>query len=117
MKIGLCALLAVGLVAFLAASPVGAEPGNANSIEVTLNCTGRTLTGITIEHNNAVVFQVKGETFVAISQVVSFVDPDTGETVVVRANLGAGHDLTTCTYTYPGFPVLVTGEFQFTGSR
>jgi hypothetical protein len=47
--------------------------------------------------------------------VISFVDPDTGETVVVRNNPGQGHDLTTCTYMYAGFPVLVTGEFQLTG--
>jgi hypothetical protein len=115
LKIGLYALLTVVLAALAVGSTAAADPGNANSIEVRLNCPGRTLTGITIEHNNAVVFQVKGEAFVAITQSVSFVDPDTGETVVVRANPGAGHDVTTCTYMYPGFPVLVTGEFQFTG--
>jgi hypothetical protein len=110
----LAAMLAAGVLAGAAAG----DPSNKNSVEVTLNCPGRALTGVTISHNNAVVFQVKGETFVAISQVITFVDPENGELVVVRTNPGIehNHELATCTYMYPGFPVVVTGEFQFTGN-
>jgi hypothetical protein len=39
--------------AVVAVAPAAADPSNKNSIEVTLNCPGQTLTGITIEHNNA----------------------------------------------------------------
>ena len=99
----LAALLAAGAFAGMA----GADPSNKNSVEVTLNCPGRALTGVTIFQNNAVVFQVKGESFVAISQAVSFVDPDTGELFVVRTNPGIENNqaLFTCTYTYPGFEI------------
>jgi hypothetical protein len=38
--------------AVVAVAPAAADPSNKNSIEVTLNCPGQTLTGITIEHNN-----------------------------------------------------------------
>jgi hypothetical protein len=109
----LAALLAAGVLS----GSAGADPSNTNSVEVTLNCPGRALTGVTIFRNNAVVFQVEGETFVAISQAISFVDSETGELVVVRSNPGIGnsHELATCTYMYPGFPVLVTGEFLITG--
>ncbi len=112
----MASLLAALLAAGVLASAAGADPSNKNSVAVTLSCPGRVLTGVTIFQNNAVVFQVEGETFVAISQVISFVDPDTGELVVVRTNPGIGnnHELVTCTYTYPGFPVLVTGRFQIT---
>jgi len=110
-------LLGALIAAAVLAAGAGADPNNKNSIEVTLNCPDRTLTGVTIGHNNAVVFQVEGDTFVAISQVISFVDPDTGEVVVVRTNPGIehNHELVTCTYVYPGFPVLVTGKFRLTG--
>jgi hypothetical protein len=110
-------VFALAALALVLAAPAAADPDNSNSVEVTINCPGQTLTGVTIEHNDAVVFQVKGEQFVAITQDISYVDPDTGETVYVRTNPGQGHDLATCTYMYPGFPVLVTGEFQLTGSR
>jgi hypothetical protein len=48
--------------------------------------------------------------------VISYVDGG-GQTVVVRSNPGIERrdDLVTCTYTYPGFPYLVTGLFLFTG--
>ena len=110
-------LFVLAALALAVAAPAAADPDNGNSVEVTINCPGRSLTGVTIEHNNAVVFQVRGEHFVAITQEISYVDPDTGETVYVRTNSGQGHDLVTCTYMYPGFPVLVTGQFQLTGSQ
>jgi hypothetical protein len=81
-----------------------------------LTCPGTTYTGITIGHNSAVVFQLAGESFVAISQEISYVDGD-GNLVVVRTNPGIANeqDLVTCTYVYPGFPFLVTGRFLITG--
>jgi hypothetical protein len=92
-----------------------ADPLNANSIQVTIVCPDASYTGVTIEHNSAVVFQLAGTFGVAISQEISFVD-GTGETVTVRTNPGQGHTLVRCTYEYPGFPYLVTGLFQFPAS-
>jgi hypothetical protein len=106
-----CALAA----ALVLAATAAADPDNKNTVTVTLTCPAGVYTGITIGHNSAVVFQVAGETFVAISQEISYVDGD-GNLVVVRTNPGIEHgqDLVTCTYVYPGFPFLVTGRFLFT---
>ena len=107
---------AVTAVAFAVAAPASADPDNKNTVVVTLNCPGATYSGVSIAQNNALPFQIQGETFVAISQEISFIDGD-GNLVVVRTNPGIdlGHDLVTCTYLYPGFPFLVTGRFLITG--
>jgi hypothetical protein len=110
-------LLAAALVAGLTLSATAAaDPINKNTVTVTLTCPDATYTGISISQNNALPFQIAGETFVAISQEISFVDGD-GNLVVVRANpgIGRGRNLVTCTYLYPGFPFLVTGRFLITG--
>ena len=101
------ALIALAVAALALASPVAADPPptNANRITVTLTCANGTFTGVSIGHNNAVVFQIEGEMFVAITQQIWFTAPD-GTTVVVRsAPPGqAAKDLVECTYDYPGFP-------------
>lgn len=109
------AILAAVLV--LPATAVG-DPQNKNTVTVTLTCPNATYIGVSIAQNNALPFQIVGETFVAITQQISYVDGD-GNLIVVRQNPGIenGHDLVPCTYTYPGFPYLVTGEFLFTGNR
>jgi hypothetical protein len=101
--------------ALVVAAPASADPNNKNTVTVTLNCPGATYTGISIVQNNALPFQIAGETFVAVAQEISFVDAD-GNVVVVRSNRGIedAHDLVTCTYLYPGFPFLVTGRFLIT---
>jgi hypothetical protein len=106
----LSSLLAAGMLAATAQ----ADPANKNAIELTITCPDTVYTGVTIDHNSAVVFQLALETGVAITQQISYVDGD-GNTVVVRTNPGQGHDLVACTYDYPGFPFLVTGLFQFPG--
>jgi len=113
MKISaaLAALLAAGVLAATAQ----ADPANKNAVQLTITCPQASYTGVTIEHNSAVVFQLALDTGVAITQQISYVDGD-GNTAVVRTNPGQGHDLVACTYEYPGFPYLVTGLFQFPGS-
>jgi hypothetical protein len=111
-------MLTIALAAALVVPTSAAgDPGNTNTVTVTLTCSDATYTGVSIEQNNALPFQIVGETFVAISQEISYVDGD-GNLVVVRQNPGIehGHDLVPCTYTYPGFPYLVTGQFLFTGN-
>jgi hypothetical protein len=109
------AVLVVLLAAAVPAATANADPANDNAIEVTITCPDASYTGVTIERNDAVVFQLALDTGVAITQQISYVDGD-GNTVVVRTNPGRGHDLVACTYAYPGFPYLVTGFFQFPGS-
>lgn len=106
----LAALLAAGALAATAQ----ADPANRNAIDVTITCPDASYTGVTIERNDAVVFQLALATGVAITQQISYVDGE-GNTVVVRTNPGEGHYLVACTYEYPGFPYLVTGLFQFPG--
>jgi hypothetical protein len=93
-----------------------ADPDNANSVEVTLDCgPNGTFTGTSIFQSNALPFAVSGTTTQAIAKEISFVD-DTGTTVVVRDQPGMqNQQFVTCTYRYPGFPFLVTGRFVFTG--
>jgi hypothetical protein len=110
----IAALSALSAAAVLAAA-AHADPANKNAVKVSITCPHASYTGVTIEHNNAVVFQLALDTGVAITQQISYVDGD-GNTVVVRTNSGQGHDLVPCTYEYPGFPYLVTGLFQFPGS-
>jgi hypothetical protein len=109
-------IIALIVALLLTAGPALADPVNKNTVTVTLTCPTATYTGISITQNNALPFQIEGETFVAISQEISFVDGD-GNVVVVRSNPGIEHnqELVTCTYVYPGFPFLVTGGFLFTG--
>ena len=107
----LSSLFAAGALAATA----HADPANKNAIQVTITCPDASYTGVTIERNDAVVFQLALVTGVAITQQISYVDGD-GNTVVVRTNPGQGHDLVPCTYSYPGFPYLVTGLFQFPGN-
>jgi hypothetical protein len=107
-------LVLLALVALAVAAPAAADPTNTNAIALEIDCPGATYTGVTIEHNDAVVFQLALATGVAITQQISYVD-DSGRTVVVRTNPGQGQDLVACTYHYPGFPYLVTGLFQFPG--
>jgi hypothetical protein len=125
-------VLLAGVVVVLVAlafpvGSAGADPANnpaqRNSLLVELNCPTGTFTGVTIAQNNAVPFQIVGETQVAVAKKISFVDltDPTGAVVVVLDNPGVGHGrqdrLVTCTYTEPDlFPnLLITGEFLFTG--
>jgi hypothetical protein len=108
-------LLAAAIVcALLVPAAAGADPNNKNTVTVTLSCPGATYTGVSILQNNALPFQIVGETFVAVAQQISYVDGN-GNLVVVRQNPGIEHnrDLVPCTYEYPGFPYTVTGEFLF----
>jgi hypothetical protein len=110
-------LLTACLLGALALSaPAAADPINKNTVIITLTCPDAVYTGISILQNSALPFQIAGETFVAISQEISFVDGD-GNLVVVRQNPGIelGRELVSCTYSYPGFPFLVTGRFLITG--
>jgi hypothetical protein len=109
------AVLATLLAAGVLAAAAQADPANKNALELTITCPAASYTGVTIERNDAVVFQLTLDSGVAITQQISYVDGD-GNTVVVRTNPGQGHDLVRCTYEYPGFPYLVTGLFQFPGS-
>jgi hypothetical protein len=109
------AVLATLLAAGVLAAAAQADPANKNALELTITCPDASYTGVTIERNDAVVFQLTLDSGVAITQQISYVDGD-GNTVVVRTNPGQGHDLVPCTYEYPGFPYLVTGLFQFPGS-
>jgi len=113
MKISaaLAALLAAGVLAATAQ----ADPANKNAVQLTITCPQASYTGVTIEHNSAVVFQLALDIGLAITQQISYVNGD-GNTAVVRTNPGQGHDLVACTYEYPGFPYRVTGLFQFPGS-
>jgi hypothetical protein len=108
------------VIAATAAMPAtaAADPGNANSVEVTLDCgPNGTFTGTSIFQSNALPFAISGTTTQAIAMEISFVD-DTGTTVVVRDQPGMQHQqFVTCTYRYPGFPFLVTGRFLFTGQN
>ena len=114
MRLTLLAVVAVAALAFAGAA--GADPVNKNTVTVTLTCPSATYTGLSILQNSALPFLIEGETFVAISQEISFVDAD-GNLVVVRTNPGIdqNHALVPCTYLYPGFPFLVTGQFLLTG--
>ena len=109
-------LATLAAVLVVPATAVG-DPHNKNTVAVTLTCPKTTYIGVSIEQNNALPFQIVDETFVAISQQISYVDGD-GNLIVVRQNPGIenSHDLVPCTYTYPGFPYIVTGEFLFTGN-
>ena len=125
-------VLLLGVVVLVALAfpvgPAGADPANnpanRNGLLVELDCPSGTFTGVTIAQNNAVPFQIVGETQVAVAKSISFVDltDPTGTVVVVLDNPGVGHGredkLVTCTYTEPDlFPnLLITGEFLFTGT-
>jgi hypothetical protein len=110
------ALLASLAAAGILATTAAADPSNRNTVTVTLECPSAAYTGVSILQNNALPFQIEGETFVAVAQWISYVD-GSGQTVVIRSNPGHGIDrkLVPCTYEYPGFPFLVTGLFLLTG--
>lgn len=114
MRLTLVVVTAVAALVF--AATAGADPVNKNTVTVTLTCPSATYTGLSILQNSALPFLIEGETFAAISQEISFVDGE-GNLVVVRSNPGIEHNqaLVPCTYLYPGFPFLVTGQFLFTG--
>jgi hypothetical protein len=109
------AVCATVLAAAAVPATAVADPHNANSVAVTLDCGANgTFTGTSIFQSNALPFAISGATTQAIATEISFVD-DTGTTVVVRDQPGLQHQqLVTCTYRYPGFPFLVTGRFLFT---
>ncbi|HEX6677311.1 MAG TPA: hypothetical protein VF486_20070 [Actinomycetes bacterium] len=122
LLVGVVVLLAVAFLVGSAGADPANNPANRNGLLVELNCPTGTLTGVTIAQNNAVPFQIVGETQVAVAKTISFVDltDPTGTVVVVLDNPGVGHGredkLVTCTYTEPDlFPnLLITGEFLFT---
>jgi hypothetical protein len=122
LLVGVVVLLAVAFLVGSARADPANNPANRNGLLVELNCPTGTLTGVTIAQNNAVPFQIVGETQVAVAKTISFVDltDPTGTVVVVLDNPGVGHGredkLVTCTYTEPDlFPnLLITGEFLFT---
>ena len=86
------AVLYALIAAAVPAATAQADPANKNAVQITITCPRATYTGVTIEHNNAVVFQLALDTGVAITQQISYVD-GAGNTVVVRMNPGQGHDL------------------------
>jgi hypothetical protein len=123
LLVGVVLLVAVAFLVGSAGADPANNPANRNGLLVELNCPTGTLTGVTIAQNNAVPFQIVGETQVAVAKTISFVDltDPTGTVVVVLDNSGVGQGredkLVTCTYTEPDlFPnLLITGEFLFTG--
>lgn len=103
MRLFTALAVAVGVVALAGQAAADPPPGNPNRITVTLSCPAGNFTGVSIEQNSALPFQIEGETFVAITQAIWYTGPD-GTVVVRSAPAGqASRDLVECTYDYPGF--------------
>src|SRR6266498_1458006 len=66
MLVGVVVLVALAFPVGSAGADPANNPANRNGLLVELNCPAGTFTGVTIAQNNAVPFQIVGETQVAV---------------------------------------------------
>ena len=95
----LTAILAAGLFALAPASAAHADPDNANTLHIVLDCGAGGTVDAVFELSSADAFHVVGMSGNFLWKSLDFVTP-TGETGrIERGVQGQGHDLVTCTYT------------------
>lgn len=91
--------VAAGILALLPAAPAAADPNNANTLHIVLNCGPLGTVDAVFELSSADAFHVVGMSSNFLWKSLDFVTP-TGETGrIERGVQGRGHDLVTCTYT------------------
>lgn len=91
--------VAAGILALLPAAPAAADPNNANTLHIVLDCGSLGTVDAVFELSSADAFHVVGMSSNFLWKSLDFVTP-TGETGrIERGVQGRGHDLVTCTYT------------------
>ncbi|HET6214589.1 MAG TPA: hypothetical protein VFE14_17120 [Micromonosporaceae bacterium] len=99
MRRTLVAIAAAGLVAAFPATAAHADPNNANTLHIVLDCGSLGSVDAVFELSSADAFHVVGMSSNFLWKSLDFVTP-TGQTGRIERGVeGGGHPLVTCTYT------------------
>jgi hypothetical protein len=95
----LAAAGAAAAAALVPAGPAPADPGNANTLHIVLDCGALGTVDAVFELSSSDAFHVVGMSSNFLWKSLDFVTPDGQTGRIERGVQGRGHDLVTCTYT------------------